>query len=154
MRFVMPKERRKRNLLEKSTCDSVQRNLVAMKEIEGINPKLAKHALLRNDLMRDLTLDNYGSIQIMEQPVCRSCERPALWHVNSTAFCHVCGTVTQNPITVKQYLIDQFSKLTPMQLEALDILGAVDDFDSPLTSTAKVIEDENEVKVKPIILTA
>lgn len=152
MRFTMPKERRKKNPLEKLSNENVQRNIVAMKELDGINPKLAKHALLRNDLMRDLTMDNYGTIQVMEQPVCRSCERPALWHINDTAFCHACGTVTSKPVTVKQYLLDQFKKLSPAQLEALDVLGGIDDFPSPMTATAKVIEGENKPNVKQIIL--
>ena len=65
MEFIMPRQKRRKDPKAKLYCEDVQRNLMAVKELEGINPKFAKHVFLRNDLMRYLTLDNYGTIQVM-----------------------------------------------------------------------------------------
>ena len=95
-------------------------NISAMNEIKGLDPKLAKHVLDRNDLINSFAEQALGGIDVLDQPVCRHCERFAAWDQGGTAYCFVCGTTTENPITVRAYLLDLYEKhLTPEQKQVL-----------------------------------
>lgn len=99
--------------------------LAAMKNIKSADPKYAKHMLQKNDILEDFAFSIFGGVDILEQPVCRKCERPALWDHGDVGHCMACGTITKNPWTVRQYLLDQIDrrKLTQEQLEVLSMKG-------------------------------
>jgi hypothetical protein len=125
--IILPKERRKVDPKAKLLTENVFRNLEAIKMLNGIHEKYGKHAWLKNKIVLDLCIDNYGSLDVMERPVCEHCEKPAMWHVGGVGYCWACGGTTPKPITVKQYLMNEFGKLNQQQLEALDMLSVFDD---------------------------
>lgn len=125
--IVLPKMRREVDPKAKIMTEDVHRNLKAIKLLNEIHAKYGKHAWLKNKIVLDFCIDNYGSLDVMERPVCEHCERPAMWHVGGVGYCWACGSTTKKPITVKQYLMNYFGKLNEEQLEALDMLGGFDD---------------------------
>lgn len=101
-------------------------NVRAMKIIEGKDPKYAKHMFLRNQLLENFAMRATGGIDILDQPVCRSCEKPAAWHTGGTAYCFSCGTTTKEPITVQQYLIEHTKYFTDEQIELMVRAGEME----------------------------
>lgn len=86
-----------------------------------VKPALAKHALIKNDIVRKFAMEHYGSIDILDQPMCTKCEKPCTWHKGGTAYHHECGTYIKKPITMLDYLTNEI-KLTPKQLDEMGIL--------------------------------
>lgn len=92
--------------------------LQTMEEIKSVHPKYAKHMFQLNNLVKNLAMTEFSNIDVLDLPVCRRCERPALW-MNEDARCS-CGAITKNPMTVRQYMIQEFRKqLTDEQIEQL-----------------------------------
>lgn len=127
--IILPKQRRQVNPKAKLLTENVFRNMEAIKLLNGIHEKYGKHAWLKNKIVLDLCIDNYGSLDVMERPVCEHCEKPAMWHVGGTGYCWACGGTTPKPITVKQYLMNEFGRLSEKQLEALEMMSGFDDED-------------------------
>lgn len=125
--IILPKQRREVNPKAKIMTENVQRNLEAIKALNDIHAKYGKHAWLKNKIVLDLCIDNYGSLDVMERPVCEHCEKPAMWHIGGTGYCWACGTTTKNPVTVKNYLLNEFGKLNEKQLDMIDLMGGFDD---------------------------
>jgi len=93
-------------------------NKIILNQIEGTNANYAKHMLNRNPLLEKFAKDVFGGVEILDQPVCRKCERPGMWDKGGTGYCFVCGTRTENPITVEQYYIEEL-KATKEQMDTM-----------------------------------
>lgn len=98
-------------------------NARVMKAIQSTDPKYAKHMFLRNQLIQNFAMRSTGGVDILDQPVCNHCERPAAWNTGGTAYCFSCGTTTQKPITVERYLIEYTKFFSQEQLELLEKAG-------------------------------
>ena len=120
--IILPKEKKSRYTREDLITKDVYANIAKFKAIEKVNPNHAKHMLLKNEFIKKMAFDNFGSIQILDQPVCEACERPAFWHTGDTANCFVCGRITKTPITVREYY-EKIVKLSEEQLEILETIG-------------------------------
>lgn len=110
------------------------RNKEILKGIGNVDPKYAKHLTLRNELVMNFAMKASGGIELLEQPVCRSCEGIALWdHKTSKgeerAYCFNCHVHTTNPITVKKYLLEHTKQFSNEQLELLLSIGKDDEND-------------------------
>lgn len=109
-----------------------KRNQEILKGIGNVNPKYAKHITMRNELVMNFAMKKAGGIEILEQPVCRSCEGVALWDRKTSkgeerAYCFNCNVHTTNPITVQRYLLEHTKMFTQEQLELLLQLGKGND---------------------------
>lgn len=96
-----------------------------MKAIESTEPKFAKHMFLRNQLLENFAKYMGGGVNILDQPMCNHCERPAAWHDGGTAYCFSCNHTTKEPITVKQYLIEYTKGIPEETLEILTMQGGI-----------------------------
>ena len=100
----------------------------AMKAIENVDPKYAKHMFLRNELIEQFAYHMGGGLNILEQPMCIHCERPAAWDIDG-AYCFSCNKKTprDKAITVREYLIEFSKGFTEEQLELLNMIGGESD---------------------------
>ena len=100
-----------------------------MKVIEGKEPKYAKHMFLRNELVEKFAKHTVGGVNILEQPVCIHCEKPAAWNEGGSAYCFACGkdTPKEKVVTVRAYLIDQLKGFDEDKLELLSLGGDYDE---------------------------
>lgn len=103
-----------------------KQHLDIMKAIEGTDPKFAKHMFLQNKLIENFAKSLGGGVNILDQPMCNHCEKPAAWNEGGTAYCFSCHTTTKNPITVKKYLIEYTKGISEEQLQMLIALGGLD----------------------------
>lgn len=100
---------------------SLLSNQKTLIELGKVNPKLAKHTLIKNDLVRMFALQRFGTIDLLDQPMCTKCERPCTWDKNGTAYHVECGTHIANPVTMLEYLREQIK----LPQEILDAFGSV-----------------------------
>lgn len=100
---------------------SLHSNHKAIIDLGNINPKFAKHTMIKNDLVRKFALERFGTIDILDQPMCTRCEKPCTWHTGGTAYHLECGTHIKKPITMLEYLREQI-KFTPEELDAFGIV--------------------------------
>jgi len=102
-----------------------QKHFDVMKVIEGKDPKFAKHMFLRNELVEKFAKHVVGGVNILEQPVCIHCEKPAAWNEGGSAYCFACNGTTpkDKAITVREYLIDQLKGFDEEKLEMLSMIG-------------------------------
>ena len=100
-----------------------------MKEIEKVNPKFAEHMFLRNELVEKFAEHMGGGIDILEQPMCSHCEKPATWDKDGKAYCFSChkSTPADKVITVRQYLTEFLKGFTEEQLKLLNTIGGIED---------------------------
>ena len=110
---------------------SLDSNHKTLKDIGGINPKFAKHTMIKNDIVKTFAMQRFGTIDILEQPMCTKCEKPCTWHKGGTAYHVECGTHIKHPITMLEYLRDEIK----LSEEQLDALGA------SMYDTSKIIID-------------
>lgn len=87
-------------------------------DLGNANPAFAKHILIKNDIVKLFALKRYGTIDLLDQPMCVKCEKPATWDTGGTAYHHDCGTHIKHPVTMLEYLRSEI-KLSPEQLELL-----------------------------------
>jgi hypothetical protein len=115
--------------LHKELIQPNQKNINTMKLIEKTDPKYARHMFLRNELIEQFAMHLGGGIDILEQPVCPHCERPAAWDQEGKGYCFSCKkSIPANKIvTVRQYLLEYTKGMSEEQLELL-IGGENDDF--------------------------
>lgn len=118
----------RQGMLNKTLSTLDEDNIKIMKAIEGADPKYAKHMFLRNELLKKFSLSVGGGIDLLDQPVCTRCERPAAWNIGGSAYCFSCNTniPPNNVITVMEYLMEHTKAFTEEQLEVLNRLGGVD----------------------------
>lgn len=107
-----------------------------MKSIESVDPKFAKHMFLKNQLIENFAMHMGGGIELLQQPMCPSCEKPAAWNEAGTAYCFSCNrSIPADKITtVAQYLIEFTKGFNEEQLEVLNMLGG-----SELETTKHII---------------
>lgn len=105
------------------------KNLEIMNTIGEIDPKYAKHMFLRNELIERFAISIGGGLDILGQPVCIHCERPAAWDIEGSAYCFSCNKSipAYKVITVMDYLKEFTKTFTEEQLEMLNILGGSND---------------------------
>lgn len=118
--------RNTRNLILDNELKKVNtKNVDVMKQIEGVDPKYAKHMFLKNSLIEKFAMHIGGGIDILSQPVCMHCERPAAWNEGGTAYCFSCNKniPADKVITVMGYLMEYTNIFTEEQLEILNKLG-------------------------------
>jgi hypothetical protein len=115
--------------LDKDLKQVDKSHLEVMKAIEGTNPKYAKHMFLKNDLIENFARQAFGGVEILDQPVCTHCEKPAAWHEGGSAYCFSCNKTipAKDVITVLDYLIEYTDTIPPEKLEILKKLGDVKD---------------------------
>lgn len=106
--------------LKKDLEKSHEGNLELLNSLGNTNPKYAKHILAKNELVMTFAKRMYGGIEILNQPVCRSCEGVATWDIGGTAYCFNCNVKTNDPISVKEYLIEYTDTFTQEQIEAFN----------------------------------
>ena len=96
-----------------------------MKAIQNKDPKYAKHMFLSNELVEKFAKHVVGGVNILEQPVCIHCEKPAAWNEGGSAYCFSCGkdTPSNKVVTVRQYLIEQLKGFDVDKLEMLSMVG-------------------------------
>ena len=99
------------------------RHVDIMNTIQGTDPKFAKHMFLSNQLIENFAKSLGGGVNILEQPMCNHCEKPAAWNDGGSAYCFSCHTTTKEPITVKKYLIEYTKGIKEEQLQMLLALG-------------------------------
>ena len=118
-------KRTRQNKLKKELSILDTGNINIMKSIEKIDPKYAKHMFLKNQLIENFAMHMGGGVDLLEQPVCPSCEKPAAWNENATAYCFSCNKSipSDKVITVMEYLIEYTNAFTEEQLEVLNMLG-------------------------------
>ena len=126
----------KRNLiLDQDLQKDSKSNKIIMRGIEGKNPKYAKHIMKKNELVMRFAEKAYGGIQVLEQPVCRSCEGIATWDFpdskgNERGYCSGCHVHTTNPVTVHDYLVNEMKVFTEEEVEYLNALSKEQDEDN------------------------
>lgn len=91
-----------------------------MKGIEGKDPKFASHMFKRNDLIEKFAKYLGGGINILDQPMCDHCEKPAAWNEGGTAHCFSCNRDTTKPITVHEYLMNYTKGYSEYQLRQIE----------------------------------
>lgn len=108
---------------ELSTIDTD--NLKIMASIGKIEPKYAKHMFLRNELLQKFSMSMGGGIDLLEQPVCIHCEKPAAWNDGGSAYCFSCNksVPAKDVITVMEYLMEYTKMFSEEQLEVFNKLG-------------------------------
>ena len=104
----------------------INKNTVStMRAIENVDPKYAKHMFLRNELIEKFAMNIGGGLDILQQPVCIYCERPAAWDIGGSAYCFSCNKniPADKVITVMDYLMEYTKTFSEEQLEILNMLG-------------------------------
>ena len=118
-------KRTRKGMLQKELSTIDIDNAKTMKSIERVEPKYAEHMFLRNELLQKFSMSMGGGIDILEQPVCTHCERPAAWDVGGSAYCFSCNksVPAKDVITVMEYLMEYTKMFSEEQLEVLNRLG-------------------------------
>lgn len=118
-------ERLRRLKLQSDLNKDNKMNLEIMKMIDGKDPKYAKHIMNRDNIVMQFALKLFGGVDLLEQPVCPSCEIPASWNDLGSGYCFNCHrTIPSNKIvTVREYLIDQIKGMSEQEIELLNMLG-------------------------------
>lgn len=104
----------------KVKIESVQK----MDFVKGVHPAFAEHMYHQNRIVEAFAMSVYGGVDVLDQPVCKKCEKPG-WNIDNKNFvstgnedkdieirncyCYSCGATTYNTITVRQYLLDELN---------------------------------------------
>lgn len=115
---------RRDNLLRHELIMPDEGNMAVFKAISNADPKYAKHLTQANELVMLFARHLGGGIELLEQPVCRSCEGVGTWDApdskgNPRGYCFGCNVHTTNPITVSKYLLEQVKGMDDATLEML-----------------------------------
>ena len=112
-------------MLDKKLSILDESNINTMKAIESVEPKYAKHMFLKNDIIQKFAMHEAGGLDILDQPVCPACEKPAAWNTGGTGYCFSCNRniPADKAITVLEYLLEYTNMFTEEQLEKLNMLG-------------------------------
>ena len=112
-------EMRQKQLRKQMLMPNVKHHMI-MKDIEGKDPKFASHMFKRNDLIEKFAKHLGGGINILDQPMCDHCEKPAAWNEGGTAHCFSCNRDTAKPITVHEYLMNYTKGYSEHQLRQIE----------------------------------
>lgn len=119
-------KRTRKGMLQKELSTIDTDNLKIMESIDKVEPKYAKHMFLRNELLKKFSLSVGGGIDLLDQPICTRCERPAAWNTGGSAYCFSCNTniPPNNVITLMEYLMEHTKAFGEEELELLNKLGS------------------------------
>jgi len=96
----------------------------SMKFLKNIHPKYAEHMYHFNRIVEAFAMSEYGGVDILEQPICKKCEKPGMNTINTNyvstgdedkdrevrnCFCESCGTTSYNTLTLKDYLVKELN---------------------------------------------
>lgn len=105
---------RRRNLMPNMKHQAI------MQELGDKDPKFAAHMFKRNEMIEKFAKYLGGGINILEQPMCDHCEKPAAWDEGGKAHCFSCNRDTKNPITVHEYLMEHTKHYSSEQLKKIE----------------------------------
>lgn len=91
-----------------------------IKAIENVSPAYAKHALLLDTLVMAFAREKFGGVEILDLPMCKKCERPGMWDLNSTCFCEKCGNTGQTK-TLREYLREDVKEFGFTEEQLLEV---------------------------------
>jgi hypothetical protein len=96
----------------------------SMKFLKSVNPKFAEHMFHQNRIVEAFAMSEFGGVDMLNQPVCRKCEKPG-WNIDDPTFvstgdedkdreirncyCVSCGTTSKNTLTLREYLIQELN---------------------------------------------
>ena len=94
-----------------------------LKLLKEIYPAFAKRIFQKNKFMEKIVLSNLNPMDIMEYPICGRCETLAAWsgvaerngkyYQKCTCFADGCGHTTVNPITLRQWMMEELKHKAP-----------------------------------------
>jgi len=121
---IKENQKKRRIILDKEINKPDENNLRLLNTIKGISPKYADHILNSNKLLIEFAKHMGGGIELLDQPVCRSCESPASWDLpdskgNQRGYCFNCHVHTTNPITVREYLLTEVAKIPKDKIKVI-----------------------------------
>jgi len=94
----------------------------SMDFLKGVKPAFAEHMFHFNRIVEAFAMSQYGGVDILEQPICKKCEKPGWNTVNPNfvstgdedadrevrnCFCEACGTTSYNTLTLRNYLLQE-----------------------------------------------
>lgn len=97
-------------------------NITAHKLILGKNKAFGDHIFQYNDIEKKFIYASHGGVELLDEPVCGSCERLGSWHDKPTpgsCHCFACGKDTPNAITMRQYLMEHL-KISLVEMELIE----------------------------------
>lgn len=117
MLYKMTKESKRPQIYQ----ESVTNNRV-VEQIKGVHPAFAKHMFLRNRIIESFARWQYGGIDLLDLPVCGSCEKPGAWHDSppGSCYCAACGKVTAKTMTLRDYMAQELKEFKEEHLEELE----------------------------------
>jgi len=93
------------------------------KLFEQFYPAFAKRIFQYNPFMKKIVMSGFNPMFILNYPVCGRCETLAAWSdtiiVNEkkvkTCYCFAdgCGSTTRNPVTLREWMIDELKHKAP-----------------------------------------
>ena len=94
-----------------------------LKLLQELYPSFAKRIFQRNPFMQKVVMSNLNPMDIMEYPICGKCETLAAWsgvvekngklYQKCTCFAEGCGHTTVNPITMRQWMMEELKHKAP-----------------------------------------
>lgn len=108
-------------ILKKQLQEENSKNNRIIKLIKQQNPEFANHMFQENELIEKFITKQSGGLDLLNQPVCEQCEKPASWDKDG-AYCFHCNHKTKNPKTVREYLS---KALKGFDLEKLIIMNGL-----------------------------
>ncbi len=136
------------------------RTAVVLDAVNEVYPAFAQKMIAGNRYVRLLIKSNVMAMDILDFPVCGSCEQIALWDQtevdkrgNIISVCQCmnsgCGKTTKNPITVKQWMaLELKNRVKP---EFWDIIDNTKDILASILANAVFTPFEEEEKSGGII---
>lgn len=123
-----------------------EHNYKVMEMLKNVSPAYAKHAMVKNDLVRLFASYLGGGVDLLKQPICEKCEEICTWGTFDQIFkgmeractCSACGHVTKNPITFEQYALEYLKGVNNVVLDAV----------RPKLNEAILFIDEEEAREK------
>lgn len=114
-------------MLEQSLSKIDLGNKRVMDSIGKMDPKYAKHMFLSNQIIEQFAMHSGGGLELLDQPVCTQCEKPAAWNDGGSAYCFSCHrTIPADQITtVLEYLRNEIKTFDVEKLEILNRLGGL-----------------------------
>jgi len=92
----------------------VDKNKLLIEKLQILHPEYSKHMFNKNEFVKQIVEDQFGGIDMIDRPICTTCQRPCL-RSQQGAFCSSCGTTIPHDkiITLNEYYMNQ--------LESVDI---------------------------------
>lgn len=115
-------KKQKRAAHNKSLLEIDPNNHRIMTQIKGVSPKYAEHMMRRNGIIEMFAKYKYGSIDILDLPVCGKCEKPGAWHDKPphSCYCFPCGHVTAKTMPLRDYMAQELNEFKGEHLKRLE----------------------------------